>query len=264
MELDQSTAIVKKLKLTGMPFKIFKNTAFLKGMFNSTLECAKFEGASIRTVSGIRGQIKKALRTPEGAVRATFEDRILMSDIVFIRTWCPVSVPQYYNAVTSLLEFDKGVWNGMRTVGQIRFETGAKPRVQKNSLYKPIIRETRRFNPLRVPASLQKQLPFKSKPKLKEKRKGKSLATKRAVILEPEEKRVVTLMQQLATIHRDKAKRRKKKLDEKYKAYLAEKAKQESRQVKKTKELKKELYRDLGKAKEKMKKRKHISGANDK
>ena len=251
LDLDQSSTIVKKLKLVGTPYKIFKNTAFIKGIFTSALECAKFEGASVRTVSGIRGQIKKALRTPEGAFRATFEDRILMGDLVFVRTWYPVAVPRLYNPVDSLLNEDKTGWTGMRTVGQIRHETGVKVKPKKDSLYKSIKRETRRFNPLRVPASLQKQLPFKSKPKLMKKRKTKSLATKRAVILEPSEKRVLTLMQQLATLHRDKAKRRKLKQQERHKLLQAERTKQDAKRLNKTRQLKRDYYRELGKSEKK-------------
>lgn len=79
LEADASFKVMKKLKLVGHPVKIFKHTAFVEGMFNSSLEIAKFEGASVRTVSGIRGQIKKAAPGGEGVVRCTFEDKVLKS-----------------------------------------------------------------------------------------------------------------------------------------------------------------------------------------
>ena len=79
LELDHSFQVVKKLKLIGTPTKIWKHTAIIAGMFNSELEVAKFEGAAIQTVSGIRGSVKKAKSGGNGSFRASFEDKILKS-----------------------------------------------------------------------------------------------------------------------------------------------------------------------------------------
>jgi ribosome biogenesis protein BMS1 len=42
LELNHSFDVMKKLKLVGTPYRIYKNSALIRGMLNSTLEVAKF------------------------------------------------------------------------------------------------------------------------------------------------------------------------------------------------------------------------------
>lgn len=62
----------------------------------------------------------------------------LCADIVFLRSWYPVSIPQLYNAVTSLLlpVGQKDNWVGMRTLGQLKHDLGIRNKPNKDSLYK--------------------------------------------------------------------------------------------------------------------------------
>ncbi|XP_036293926.1 ribosome biogenesis protein BMS1 homolog isoform X2 [Pipistrellus kuhlii] len=265
LDLDKSIKIVKKLKLTGFPYKIFKNTSFIKGMFNSALEVAKFEGAVIRTVSGIRGQIKKALRAPEGAFRATFEDKLLMSDIVFMRTWYPVSIPAFYNPVTSLLKpvGEKDTWSGMRTTGQLRLAHRVKLKPNKDSLYKPIVRQKKHFNSLHIPKALQKALPFKTKPKTQAKA-GKIPKDRRrpAVIREPHERKVLALLDALSTVHSQKMKKAKEQRHLHNKEHFKAKQKEEEEKLKRQKDLRKKLFRIQGQ-KEKRNQKSSLKGPKE-
>ncbi|OWF49820.1 Ribosome biogenesis protein BMS1-like [Mizuhopecten yessoensis] len=246
LEMDKKLDIVKKLKLTGTPQKIYKKTAFIQGMFNSGLEVTKFEGAKIKTVSGIRGQVKKAVRTPEGAFRATFEDKILLSDIVFLRTWYPVEVPQFYNPVTSLLlpHEQKTAWIGMKTVGQLRWERGRTLTQNKDSLYKPMERKMYHQRPLTIPRALQKNLPFKDTPKIL---RAKKDPVKRVVVIrEPKETKVAKLMNMMKTLHDHKKKMDRSSMRQRVSNHQKKQALIDSKKQQKQKETKREIYKALG------------------
>ncbi|EFW14917.1 ribosome biogenesis protein, partial [Coccidioides posadasii str. Silveira] len=251
LSVDEGCEIVKKLKLTGYPYKIFRNTAFIKDMFNSALEIAKFEGAAIRTVSGIRGQIKRALSKPEGHFRATFEDKILMSDIVFLRTWYPIKPARFYNPVTNLLDVEdgegKGGWKSMRLTGEVRRDQGIPTPLEKDSAYRPVDRPTRHFNPLRVPRQLASDLPFKSQIVQMRPRKKETYMQKRAVVLGGEEKKARDLLQKLTTLRNEKVAKRQAAQEERRKVYRAKVAESLEKKAAREKREKGEFWSREGK-----------------
>lgn len=249
--------IVKKLKLTGYPAKVFKNTAFIKEMFNSSLEVAKFEGANIKTVSGIRGQVKKALAKPEGWFRATFEDKILMSDIVFLRAWYSIHPRRYYNPVTSLLApVDEAsptgdrAWQGMRLTGAVRYAEGIKTPRPVNSIYKPITTaerpEERKFNKLHVPRKLQAALPYASKPKKFKKQSNPTYVQQRAVVMEKSERDALAILQQMQAVQKSKKAKRQAKQNERLDVRRKKIEEQEGEREKKRKGERNEHFRREG------------------
>lgn len=232
-EVSSSFNVVKKLKLIGEPLRVHKNTAFIKGMFNSELEASKYVGASIRTVSGIRGTIKKSIseaaqrgaldreigKSPAGTFRAGFEDKILLSDVVFLRAWVPVEAPKFCSIATTLLDKERtgdGAWR-MRTIREVREEKRLPIPRQKDSLYSPVERARPVFMPLKLTKKLEGSLPYASKPKnfaSKTKKKPQSarqaaIASERAVVLEKKERQEHKLLQAVYTIRNERNKKRK-------------------------------------------------------
>lgn len=72
----------------------------------------------------------------EGIARCTFEDRILMSDIVFLRAWTQVDIPHFFNPVTTSLQPRDRPWNGMKTVAELRRDGNIPIPYSKDSAYK--------------------------------------------------------------------------------------------------------------------------------
>jgi ribosome biogenesis protein BMS1 len=295
-------------------------------MFNSALEVSKFELSKIKTVSGIRGTIKKALRDgtgnnnkknkqnknspddddeddeivnaknsnknsnlnlkncPNGSFRATFEDKILMSDIVICRLWVPVDIKKFYNPLQTLLfnsnnnnnnnvnnDNDDGN-NGnseiaqntidkknemvlMKTTSELRIQKKIPQMVNKDSIYKPITRVPRVFRKMKVPLKLQSNLPFASKPKVLKPVNRKSYTERRKVILEPEEKKTRAIVSFLSAIKKNKIEKKVGANAVRLNKTLKKKEIENRKFAVEKKDEKKRKYTELGKA-EKMKENK--------
>lgn len=168
------------------------------------------------------------------------------TDIIFLRAWFSVEPRKFYNPVTSLLLSDKTRWDGMRLTGAVRRAEGIKTPLNVNSTYKKIVRPPRRFNPLIVPKKLQASLPYASKPKLVKAQSEQTYLQKRAVVMEPEEKKAVALLQQIRALRKDQVLRRHEKKQEKRAVKQKKLDKEEAKKADKVKERKKETMRIAG------------------
>mmetsp|Transcript_122197 Transcript_122197/g.225119 ORF Transcript_122197/g.225119 Transcript_122197/m.225119 type:complete len:1080 (-) Transcript_122197:67-3306(-) len=204
MESAADFEIKKKLKLVGEPYKIFRNTAFVKGMFTSDLEVSKYLHAKIQTVSGIRGEVKKPEGT-RGSFRATFEDRILMSDLVICKCWINVEPRNFYHPVV-----DVAGWRAARLIGELRATAGVPVPDNKDSRYgAQHVRPERKFNPLKIPKRLEEALPFKTKTKNSDKQRKTALQKKAAIVSSERDHAINSLLNRLYTVRKEKHRIRK-------------------------------------------------------
>ena len=134
----------------------------------------------------------------------------------------------------------------MRLTGEVRREEGMKTPVDRNSTYRPIERAARRFNPLKIPKKLQAALPYASKPKLMKAQRHETYMQKRAVVLEPEEKKALALLQQARALRKDQVARRREKKEGKRAEHRKKVAVDEEKKGAKEKEKRKEYMRVAG------------------
>jgi hypothetical protein len=141
---------------------------------------------------------------------------------------------------------EEASWSGMRTVAELRRDASKPVPVNKDSLYKPIVRQTRQFNPIPVPASLEAKLPFKSKTKNLTKKSKTGYVAKRAVVLEPGEKKKMAFLQALGTVRNEKKAKRHAKQQEKTADLQKKKRQTEAKFDLQVRAAKKAKFREMG------------------
>ena len=106
---------------------------------------------------------------------------------------------------------------------------------------------------MKIPKSLASQLPFKSIPKNQKKRKKPSLESRRAVVLEPEERKKISLIHHLNMIKNEKLRKKKEEKKVKLAQFRAELEKKEKQREERIKSQKKLYYQLKGKGNKKRK-----------
>lgn len=127
----------------------------------------------------------------------------------------------------------------MRLTGQIRRDEGLKTPLQVNSTYKPVEHSHRRFNPLRISKKLQSALPYASKLRAMKPQHRPTYLQKRAVVMDPEEKKASALIQSMRALRKEQTARRKEKKEQQRAKHRKAVQEQEEKTMEKRKSAKK-------------------------
>ena len=95
---------------------------------------------------------------------------------------------------------DRTKWRGVRTVGQLKRELKIKAEPNSDHLYIPVERKPKVFNDLKINKNLQKQLPYRLKPKTVAEKERKIENERVAVVLEPQERKLLNQMKMMRTV----------------------------------------------------------------
>ena len=145
---------------------------------------------------------------------------------------------------------EKTKWKGMRTVGQIKRESGVRTKVENDdSLYTDVAREVKVFKDLKIPRALQKDLPYRLKPKVAAavKAGGGAESGRIAVVMDAEERKVAGQMKKLRALYANKVDREKADVSKKMEALIKKKTVLEEKKFKRQKEARKQVARAISK-----------------
>merc|ERR1712087_663415 len=142
---------------------------------------------------------------------------------------------------------------GMKTVGQLRFERQLSVPQDPDSNYRDIKRKPRVFAPFVVPSKIKKDLPFSVREKTTKKSGDEIAAGRVAVIKEPEEQRMGQLMEMVKTLDAEKKRKVKIAMVKRVQGHRKEMRREESMKLTKEKDIRKKMFQVLGREERKEK-----------
>ena len=86
LECNTDRVVLRRITLTGLPFRIHKKIAVVRFMFFNPIDIAWFKPVELETRDGRRGLIKESLGT-HGYMKCTFDKQINSQDVVFMHLY---------------------------------------------------------------------------------------------------------------------------------------------------------------------------------